>query len=113
MFEIFFHTSLGQELNCGVNNTSSFDGRFPGFFFAYILGNFLLILGFDEQWVVFILGHMGVWGGRRGVGGFNPHPIIYIIIWLSLLVLFVRIPFTAKPAGLDPPNFCRQTPNWM
>jgi hypothetical protein len=25
---------------------------------------------------------------------------IYIIIWLSLLLLFVRIPFTAKPAVL-------------
>jgi hypothetical protein len=41
------------------------------------------------------------------------HYNLYIIIWLSLLVLFVRIPFTAKPAGLDPPNFRRQTPNWM
>jgi hypothetical protein len=27
------------------------------------------------------------------------------IIWLSLLVLFVRIPFTAKQAGLDPQSF--------
>jgi hypothetical protein len=30
---------------------------------------------------------------------------IYIIIWLSIFVLFVQIPFTAKPAGLDPQIF--------
>jgi hypothetical protein len=39
--------------------------------------------------------------------------LINIIIWLSLLLLLVPIPFTAKPAGLDPPIFCRQTPNWL
>jgi hypothetical protein len=22
-------------------------------------------------------------------------------------------PFTAKPAGIDPPNVCTQTPNWL
>jgi hypothetical protein len=31
--------------------------------------------------------------------------LIYIIIWLSLLVLFVRISLTAKPACLDPQIF--------
>jgi hypothetical protein len=41
------------------------------------------------------------------------HYLIYIIIWLSLLLLLVRIPFTAKPAGLDPPNFCRHAPTWL
>jgi hypothetical protein len=34
---------------------------------------------------------------------------IYIIIWLSPLLLFVHSLSPPKPAGLDPPNFCRQT----
>jgi hypothetical protein len=34
----------------------------------------------------------------------------FIIIWLSLLVLFVWIPFTAKPAGLDTPKFSQADP---
>jgi hypothetical protein len=38
---------------------------------------------------------------------------IYIIIWLSLYVLSVRSLSPPKPAGLDPPNFCRHAPNWM
>jgi hypothetical protein len=31
--------------------------------------------------------------------------IIYIIIWVSLYVLFVRCLSPPKPAGLDPPKF--------
>jgi hypothetical protein len=38
---------------------------------------------------------------------------IYIIIWLSLYVLFVRSLSPPKPAALDPPNFRRHAPNWI
>jgi hypothetical protein len=38
---------------------------------------------------------------------------IYILSIVLGLVLFVLIPFTAEPAGLDHPKFCRQTLNWM
>jgi hypothetical protein len=39
--------------------------------------------------------------------------IIYIIIWLSLYVLSVQSLSPPKPVGLDPPIFCRHTPNWL
>jgi hypothetical protein len=39
--------------------------------------------------------------------------LIYIIIWLSLYALSVQSLSPPKPAGLDPPNFCRHAPNWL
>jgi hypothetical protein len=45
----------------------------------------------------------------------RPSNEIYIIIWLRLYlyVLSVQSLSPPKPAGLDPPNFCRHTPNWL
>jgi hypothetical protein len=37
----------------------------------------------------------------------------YLIIWRRLYVLYVHVPFTAKPAVLDTPNFRRPTQNYM
>jgi hypothetical protein len=39
--------------------------------------------------------------------------VLYIIIWLSPLLLFVHSLSPPKPAGLDPPNFRRRTLYYM